>query len=273
MILRFQVKLAGKKILENINSIKILIGIYGYVFDLIGLSAFKIHLIALDLAAIDKYSHTLGVRMSAEVVGLRNVDKRSFALVVIVIRSKMLEQNYLIIERILIRGVKGIDYNGKSVRYLIISVYVTELYKIYTMIHEALTPYLTEQSEIACETGMPVIRHLILAYANDVNVYNVKDQYMLGEAFLVAPVIPEVATNNTKRTVYLPEGEWLDLLSGETITVGAEGLEYKEYNKKNSLTPGQTPVFYNLNNTSEAAAEVYEEVQALLAMASAVECN
>ncbi len=146
--------------------------------------------------------------------------------------------------------------------------YVTELYKIYTMVHEALTPYLNECSEIACETGMPVVRHLVLQYANDENVYDIKDQYMLGDAFLVAPMVPDRIANNVRRnSIYLPEGEWLDLLSGETISAPEGGKKLSRYN----VAQSQIPVFYNLNNTSETAADVYEEVQALLAAASAVE--
>ena len=150
--------------------------------------------------------------------------------------------------------------------------YVTELYKIYTMVHEALTPYLNEQSEIACETGMPVVRHLVLQFADDARVYDMQDQYMLGDAFLVAPVLPseinELSNLNTKREIYLPKGEWIDLLSGETVI--SEGETYSAYSAVGSLSQGQTPVFYNVNNTSEIAPEIYAEVQELLAMASAV---
>jgi len=152
--------------------------------------------------------------------------------------------------------------------------YVTELYKIYTMVHEALTPYLNEQSEIACETGMPVVRHLVLQFSGDAKVCDIQDQYMLGDAFLVAPVLPseikEKDNPNTKREIYLPEGEWIDLLSGETVIAPAGGLNYAKYSATGSLSQGQTPVFYNPNSTSEVAHEIYVEIQELLAMASAV---
>ena len=46
----------------------------------------------------------------------------------------------------------------------------TRIYQAYTKLHEMLTPYITEYSNIACETGMPVVRHLILKFQNDKNV-------------------------------------------------------------------------------------------------------
>ena len=139
--------------------------------------------------------------------------------------------------------------------------YVTELYKAYSMLHDALTPYLSELSVIANESGTPLVRHLVLHYANDVNVHNMKDQYMLGDAFLVAPMVPTASDENGMRSIYLPEGKWLDLLSGETYEVSAEGKGLADYVVKKN----QIPVFYNLETTSETAPAVLEDVQAMLA--------
>jgi len=138
--------------------------------------------------------------------------------------------------------------------------YVTELYKAYSMLHDALVPYLSECSEIASESGMPVVRHLVLHYADDANVHNMNDQYMLGEAFLVAPVLPSDVSENGTRDIYLPEGKWLDLLSGKTYEVSAEGLTLENYD---AVTAHTIPVFYNLENTSETAPAVLEDVKAM----------
>lgn len=145
--------------------------------------------------------------------------------------------------------------------------YVTEAYKIYTMLHESLTPYLDEYSEIAAETGMPLVRHLILQYQNDENVYNIKNQFLLGDAFLVAPVV----SDTKKRDIYLPEGTWVDLNNPDpdknTYVVPAGGQTLKDY----AVGATEIPVFYNVNNTSETAADVVDTVAALLQYVAAID--
>lgn len=92
---------------------------------------------------------------------------------------------------------------------------VQEIYRNFTTLHEELIPYIQKYSQVACDTGMPVVRHLILQYQNDANVYDLKTQYMFGEALLVAPVTTE---NTTSKSVYLPDGRWLCLSNGQTYT-------------------------------------------------------
>ena len=126
--------------------------------------------------------------------------------------------------------------------------WVTDIYRAYTKLHEVLTPYITEHTEVACTTGMPVMRHLILQYQDDKNVYGIEDEYMFGDAFLVAPIV----TDKTTRDIYLPEGEWMDLNTGEKITVGKGGKTLTGYTAK--IT--QLPVFYNMNTESETAEQL-----------------
>jgi alpha-glucosidase (family GH31 glycosyl hydrolase) len=68
-------------------------------------------------------------------------------------------------------------------------LYVTEIYRAYTKLHEHLTPYLTELCEEASTTGMPVMRHLVLGWQDDKNVYRIDDEYTFGDAFLIAPIL------------------------------------------------------------------------------------
>ena len=50
-------------------------------------------------------------------------------------------------------------------------------------------------------------------FRNDTNVYNIKDQFMFGNEFLVSPVVEQ---NAHSRKVYLPktEGGWVDFWTG-----------------------------------------------------------
>lgn len=115
------------------------------------------------------------------------------------------------------------------------------IYKNYVDLHTALAPYITRLSAEACRTGMPVARHMVLQYQNDSNVYNINDEFMLGDGLLVAPILTE---GTTSRTVYLPAGTWVNLLTGETVTGG------KTITVNAALS--QIPVF--LNTASAEAA-------------------
>jgi len=52
-------------------------------------------------------------------------------------------------------------------------------------------------------------RALVMDFRNDTNVYDIKDQFMFGNEFLVSPVVEQ---NATSRKVFLPKtsGGWID---------------------------------------------------------------
>ena len=111
-----------------------------------------------------------------------------------------------------------------------------EIAALYNALHEELADYLQKLSKIACDTGMPMVRHMVLQYQNDANVVDIDDQFMYGDALLLAPILTcntlENADGKTvldyasvvTREVYLPAGEWLDLNSGETIVSEGETI-------------------------------------------------
>ena len=68
------------------------------------------------------------------------------------------------------------------------------------------------------ETGKPVMRPMFYEYPADETCATLKDQYMLGGRFLVAPVM---RPGQRFRRVYLPEGHWKNVDTGETLTGGA----------------------------------------------------
>ncbi len=143
--------------------------------------------------------------------------------------------------------------------------YITDIYRAYVKLHELLTPYITEYSQIACDTGMPVMRTLALQWQDDVNVYDIDDEYMFGDAFLVAPVLD----NGFSRDIYLPEGTWIDLNTGEQHIVGAEGKTIKNY----YVGLQDLPVFYNVNTTSETAAELLPGIQEIFNVLGSIDCS
>ena len=126
--------------------------------------------------------------------------------------------------------------------------YVTEIYRAYTKLHEHLTPYITELCREASTTGMPVMRHLVLQYRDDVNVHNLEDEYTFGDAFLLAPILDE----SFSRDIYLPKGSWVDLNTGEKHVVGESGKWIYAY----TASLAELPTFYNVDSASEVAREL-----------------
>jgi alpha-glucosidase len=74
-----------------------------------------------------------------------------------------------------------------------------------------LLPYLYTLYYQSASTGAPVMRPLCYDFPGDAQACAVEDQFMVGDALLVAPVYTKGATS---RMVYFPRGTWAHLLSG-----------------------------------------------------------
>ena len=75
----------------------------------------------------------------------------------------------------------------------------------YARLHEELGPYLVEQAVKGSKTGEPIVRSMEYAFPGQ-GFETCTDQYMLGDRYLVAPML----TKGTSRTVKLPAGRWVD---------------------------------------------------------------
>jgi len=96
-----------------------------------------------------------------------------------------------------------------------------EIYRKYAKMHNSLFPYSYTYAKIANETGLPIMRPLVLLYPEDQNTYNQDFEYFFGNEFLVAPIYQ----NTTQRAVYLPDGEWIDYWNG-TAYQGKQEVRY-----------------------------------------------
>ncbi len=94
---------------------------------------------------------------------------------------------------------------------------VLSIYRKYVELRYSLLPYFYDLCRVCEQTGLPVIRPLVLHYENDINVRNMNDEFLAGESLLVAPVVDQGVT---KRLVYLPEGIWYDYWSHEEYRGG-----------------------------------------------------
>lgn len=89
-----------------------------------------------------------------------------------------------------------------------------EVARRFTRLKLSLMPYLARLADEAHAEGLPMMRPMVLEHPQDRTAATVDTQYMLGEALLVAPVFSADGTVD----VYVPEGTWTDLLSGECLT-------------------------------------------------------
>jgi alpha-glucosidase len=96
---------------------------------------------------------------------------------------------------------------------------VENIARKYIKLRYRLLPYLYNEFFKASQSGLPVIRPLVMEFPSDENVHRLSDQFLLGEDFLVAPIYLPATF---KRCVYLPAGVWYDYWSGERY----EGEKY-----------------------------------------------
>jgi alpha-glucosidase (family GH31 glycosyl hydrolase) len=86
-----------------------------------------------------------------------------------------------------------------------------------TQAHHDLIPYTRSYAYKATQTGMPIMRAMILAYPDDASVSDTWNQYMFGGEILVAPV---TTAGGTSRSVYLPAGKWINYNDKATTSAG-----------------------------------------------------
>ena len=89
----------------------------------------------------------------------------------------------------------------------------------YLDLRYRMLPYIYSSVEQTHRTGLPLMRALWLAWPEETKAMAITDQYLWGDALLVAPVLEAGAT---QRTTYLPAGSWWDFWSNERVQGGAE---------------------------------------------------
>lgn len=132
------------------------------------------------------------------------------------------------------------------------------IFKQYDNMRYSLIPYLYSYSYENHQKGTPIMRALVLSNQDDENVYNITNQYMLGENLMICPVTQKGAKT---RVVYLPKGVWTNYWTGKIY----EGKAYY-----NMLCPlDQVPIFVKegaIIPTQEALQYIGEKEIALLTL-------
>jgi alpha-D-xyloside xylohydrolase len=116
----------------------------------------------------------------------------------------------------------------------------------YLRLRYQLMPYIYSLAYQTHETGAPYMRALFMDFPNDPKIADIRDEYMFGPAFLVAPVTEQGATS---RMLYLPAGsDWYNYWSnervhgGQTIRVDAPIDTLPLFVRAGSIVPTGAPI-------------------------------
>ena len=92
-----------------------------------------------------------------------------------------------------------------------------DIYRKYVKLRYKFIPYMYDLCYQETQTGLPILRPLVLHYEDDVNTWECNDEYLVGDSILMAPVTDQGAK---ARMVYLPAGIWVDYWTGKRIQGG-----------------------------------------------------
>lgn len=120
-------------------------------------------------------------------------------------------------------------YHGSS-EYKVPWLYGDEAVDVsrkFTKLKLSLMPYLQAQSVYTTQTGVPMMRAMVLEYAQDPMTHFLDRQYMLGDSLLVAPIFNEEGAGS----FYAPveDGLWTDYLTGKKYAGGKWYQETYDY--------------------------------------------
>lgn len=149
--------------------------------------------------------------------------------------------------------------------------------RYFTNLKGRLMPYLWAQANKTHQTGVPMMRAMVIDFADDPACLTLDRQYMLGDSLLCAPVFDESGDVD----FYLPAGEWFDLLGdiadapvtgGRWIRRSCNYLQMPVYVKPDSIVvlgdfktdvlydylDGATVLIAGLGDGHTASADIYK---------------
>ncbi len=98
---------------------------------------------------------------------------------------------------------------------------VVDHWRRWAKLRTQLYPYLAAADRAYRRSGLPIMRHLALAYPRDGRALARDDEFLFGPSLLAAPVLEPGAT---RRRLYLPRGRWIDLWRSARYREGDGGL-------------------------------------------------
>ena len=108
----------------------------------------------------------------------------------------------------------------------------------YAKLHTQLFPYLEAAARTYRQSGMPIMRHLTLAYPEDERSVDQEDEYLFGPDLLAAPVLEPGAV---ERELYLPPGDWVDFWRALRYRSGPGDLRLRRARVLEGRRPATVP--------------------------------
>jgi alpha-glucosidase len=112
-------------------------------------------------------------------------------------------------------------------------------------LRQRLIPYLYTVFEMCHSTGFPILRPLLFEYPEDETTYTADDEFLVGDALLVAPV---TRPGIEHRHVYLPRGCWFHYWTGERFDGPAHVLAHAPL--------GEPPLYVRANTAIPMGPEM-----------------
>ena len=91
------------------------------------------------------------------------------------------------------------------------------IFRKFVDLRYRLLPYIIQQAKSGSKVGLPLVRHLILQWPEDRNVWGIETQCMLGDGLMVVPVVMPADDIGENMPVYFPQGVWYDFWSKKRV--------------------------------------------------------
>jgi alpha-glucosidase (family GH31 glycosyl hydrolase) len=95
-------------------------------------------------------------------------------------------------------------------------------FRKYAQLRMRLLPYYNNLGHESHQTGLPILRPLLLEYQQDERLRSIDDQLMIGDSLMICPIVTQ---GSTARKIILPEGVWHDFWS-EKSWQGPDVIDY-----------------------------------------------
>lgn len=131
----------------------------------------------------------------------------------------------------------------------------------FTKLKGKLMPYIFAQANKTHEIGVPMMRAMVIDFADDPSCLTLDRQYMFGDNLLVAPILNDEGIAE----YYVPAGKWTDIITGKVLEGGkwykhkCSYMEMPLLAKPNSIvTYGNFVNDFEYDYVKDANAVIYE---------------
>jgi len=101
-------------------------------------------------------------------------------------------------------------HGGTAAEFAALGRGLESIVREYARLRHRLVPYIYSSAVAGAQTGLPLVRPLVLSDPGDRTTWSLDGEYLLGEHLLVVPV----SQLRGLAAVYLPRGQWVDYWTG-----------------------------------------------------------